>query len=139
MPIPEGAQPGDSGDGFLLVVDRARMLEWGCSHMQRGRRGWRAGICASTDLNGVGARPAANGNASHGARACGVPLIAGLIGVEEIQVGRINHALVVAYPHVRADAFTPPASTPLAVGDRGAQGGRGILAVAVSSMTRAST
>jgi hypothetical protein len=126
MPIPEGAQPGRSSDRFLLVVDRARMLEWGCANMQRERRGWRAEICASTDLNGTGVRPAASGHASYGARACGVPLVAGLIGIEEIQAGRINHALVVAYPHVRADVFTPPASTPLAADGRGAQAGRGI-------------
>ena len=49
--------------------------------------------------------------ASVGARACGFPLVAGLVRTEEIAAGRIDHALVVAYPHIRAGWFTPPAST----------------------------
>jgi hypothetical protein len=47
----------------------------------------------------------------HGPRACGYSLIAGLIRVEEIQAGQINHALVLAYPHIRSRYFTYPAST----------------------------
>src|SRR6185503_6306722 len=43
--------------------------------------------------------------------ACGFPLIAGLIRVEEIRAGRIEHALIIAYPHIRAGLYTPPAST----------------------------
>jgi hypothetical protein len=82
------------------------------------------------DLNGTGVRPIAQGNptwyTSHGARACGFPLVAGLIRVEEIQAGRIDHALVVAYPHIRAGFYTPPASTAQAANGVGAQKDRGI-------------
>ena len=49
---------------------------------------------------------------AHGARACGFPLVAGLIRMEEIQAGKIDHALVIAYPGVQTTGFTPPASTP---------------------------
>jgi hypothetical protein len=115
MPIPDGALPDPNDDHHLLVVDRHRMIEWGCWAMQRERRFWHAGLCATADLNGTGVRPIVNGNptwyTSHGARACGFPLVAGLIRVDEIKVGRINHALVVAYPHIRAGWYTPPAST----------------------------
>jgi hypothetical protein len=66
-------------------------------------------------LLGSGARPIAEGNptwwTSHGSRACGFPLIAGLIRVEELEAGKIEHALVLAYPHIRAGLYTPPAST----------------------------
>src|ERR1043166_5626447 len=47
---------------------------------------------------------------SHGARSCGYPLTAGLITVEEMQAGRIEHALVFAYPGLRSRYFQPPAS-----------------------------
>jgi hypothetical protein len=130
MPIPDGAQPDPSEDRHLLVIDRARMMEWGCWDMRRERRGWRAGLCATADLNGTGVRPIVQDNptwyTSHGARACGFPLVAGLIRVEEIKVGRINHALVVAYPHIRAGWYTPPASTAQAANGQGAQSDRGI-------------
>ncbi len=48
---------------------------------------------------------------SHGSRACGFPLTAGLITVDEIRAGRIEHALVLGYPGIRSRYFTPPAST----------------------------
>jgi hypothetical protein len=48
---------------------------------------------------------------SHGPRACGFPLVAGLIRTEEVEAGVIDHALVVAYPHIRAGMYTAPAST----------------------------
>jgi hypothetical protein len=74
------------------------------------------------DLAGTGVRPNASTAepwySAHGARACGFPLVAGLIRVEEIEAGRIDRALVVAHPHSRAGGFTPPASTAQArVGD----------------------
>ena len=70
---------------------------------------------AVADLTGSGVRPMADSNptwyTSHGPRACGFPLIAGLIRTEEIEAGRIDHALVLAYPHIRAGIYTSPAST----------------------------
>jgi hypothetical protein len=47
----------------------------------------------------------------HGARACGFPLTAGLITVDEMRQGSIEHALVIAYPHIRSRYYTSPAST----------------------------
>jgi hypothetical protein len=83
---------------------------------------WTCGLGANIELAGTGVRPIAEGNptwyTSHGARACGFPLVAGLIRVEEIQAGVIEHALVIAYPHIRAGLYRPPASTAQArVGD----------------------
>jgi hypothetical protein len=53
----------------------------------------------ATDVDtGTGVRPPATENStwytSHGARACGFPLVAGLIRMEEIEAGRIEHAMV---------------------------------------------
>ncbi|NMC69356.1 MAG: hypothetical protein GYA57_04710 [Myxococcales bacterium] len=122
MPIPEGATPDPESDHHLLVVDRGRGLEWGCWNMRFETGGWRAGLCATADLRGTGVRtPATLADPwwmAHGARACGFPLVAGLIRVDEVAAGRIDHALIVAYPHIRSGWFTPPASTGQArVGD----------------------
>jgi hypothetical protein len=130
MPIPGNAAPDHESDHHLLVIDKQQMQEWGCWNMVRETAGWHAGLCATVDLKGTGVRPIAEGNptwyTSHGARACGFPLVAGLIRVEEIQAGRIDHALVVAYPHIRAGFYTPPASTAQAANGNGAQKDRGI-------------
>lgn len=129
MPIPAGAAPDSAADHHLLVIDLERNLEWGCWNMSGQDGQWRAGLCATADLSGSGVRPPATvapWNRAAGARACGFPLIAGLIRAEEIQAGRIDHALVVAYPHVRAGYFTPPASTWQGANGAGAVSSRGI-------------
>jgi hypothetical protein len=130
MPIPDGAQPDPDSDHHILIIDKLLMKEWGCWNMMKESSGWHAGLCATADLKGTGVRPIAEGNptwyTSHGARACGFPLVAGLIRTEEIEAGKINHALVVAYPHIRAGLYTPPASTAQAKNGNGAQKDRGI-------------
>lgn len=130
MPIPNGAQPDPDSDHHLLVIDKAQMKEWGCWNLVKESAGWHAGLCATADLNGTGVRPSAVTNptwyTSHGARACGFPLVAGLIRADEIAAGRIDHALVVAYPHIRAGWYTSPASTAQAANGAGAQKDRGI-------------
>lgn len=116
VPIPSEAQPDPDSDGHMCIIDRALGTEWGfwqASH--QGGSDWNCSVCAAADLNGTGVRPPKDGQQdwwlSHGSRACGFPLIAGLITVEEMQAGRIEHALVIAYPHIRSRYYTPPAST----------------------------
>jgi hypothetical protein len=139
MPIPDGAAPDPQSDHHLLVVDVQRGIEWGCWDVTLQGPVWRGGVCATADLLGSGVRPPFPATTEPrppgpanpwwravGARACGFPLVAGLIRVSEIEAGRIDHALVVAYPHIEAGFFTPPASTGQGANGVGAQKGRGI-------------
>jgi hypothetical protein len=118
MPIPDGAAPDPESDHHMLVVSADRTVEYGCwdvSHSASASPPWQAGFCATADLTGTGVRPPSPTNPwwlAYGARACGFPLVAGLIRVEEIQAGRIDHALVIAYPGILGPGFTPPASSP---------------------------
>ena len=120
IPIPDDAVAsppvGDHSDNHLSIVDRAKGLEWGLWAARRDATGrWFTGLGAVTDLNGTGVAPpwfdSARELDSHRARAGGFPLIAGLIMVDEIQAGRIEHALAFAYDHCRTGLFVPPAST----------------------------
>jgi hypothetical protein len=115
VPIPMGAAPDPESDHHLLIIDRGRRLEWGMWNTRLESGAWHCGLGATADLAGTGVRPYKPTNptwyTSHGARACGFPLIAGLIRREEIDAGHIEHALVVAYPHIRAGFYTSPAST----------------------------
>src|SRR6185295_4238348 len=99
----------------LCIVDKQAHTEWGMWDAAVGTSGWTCSVAASTDLAGTGVRPPKASNpswwTSPGARACGFPLIAGLITVEEMQKGKIEHALVIAYPHMRSHWYKPPAST----------------------------
>jgi hypothetical protein len=123
MPIPPGATPDPSSDAHMLVISADRTKEYGCYNMSysAGRSpAWQADLCATSDLTGSGVRtPAPLANPwylAHGPRACGFPISAGLIRVEEVKAGAIEHALVIAYPGLMSQRFMPPASTGSAIG-----------------------
>jgi hypothetical protein len=120
IPIPDDAVAsppvGEHSDNHLAIIDRARGLEWGMWAARRDASGrWFTGLGAVTDLTGTGVAPpwfdSPRELDSHRARAGGFPLVAGLILVEEIRAGRIEHALTFAYDHCRTGVFVPPAST----------------------------
>jgi hypothetical protein len=117
LPMPPDARPDPQSDRHLCIVDRRLGMEWGMWDARRNADGsWMCGVGAAFDLKGSGVHPP-HGRASpwqhaHGARASGFPLIAGLILVDEVKAGRIEHALAFAYPHCRSRYFIhPPAST----------------------------
>jgi hypothetical protein len=120
IPIPDDAVAsppvGDHSDNHLSVIDRERGQEWGMWATRRDATGrWMTGLGAVTDLRGTGVAPpwfdSPRELDSHRARAGGFPLIAGLIMLEEIEAGAIEHTLVFAYDHCRSGHFIPPAST----------------------------
>ncbi len=115
IPMPADAASDSGTDHTLAIIDRARNMEWGMFNAHNFGGRWTCTLGAGADLTGDGTRPYKPQNptwyTSHGARACGFPLIAGLIRTEEIEAGHIDHALVVAYPHIRAGYYMYPAST----------------------------
>ncbi len=106
VPWPAGATPDPQSDHHLLIIDHSSMTEWGMWNVVDDGGQWHCGLGATMDLSGSGVRPLAEGNptwyTSHGPRACGFALVAGLIRREEIAAGAIEHALIVAYPHIQA-------------------------------------
>jgi len=124
IPIPKNAiaSPPLNGDNHLCIIDTVKNIEWGMWWVrQDDSRQWFTGLGAVTDLSGSGvADPWFSSERefdSHRARAGGFPLIAGLIRVEEIKAGKIEHALVFAYDNCRSEFFVAPASTAQATKD----------------------
>jgi len=123
VPLPDGAVPEGAGDQqthYVSLVDPIRNKAWDLRQGGRTARGeWYAGFGATVDLAGTGvARPwmqAERADLSGGARPSGIPLIAGLIRLEDVKAGEINHALAFAYRGARPGWFVPPASTALEV------------------------
>ena len=115
-PISAGAMAAQGTDRHLSIVDRVARMEWGLWNAAPAQTGtaWTAGVAATQDLAGDGVRPPERNNpwwAGHGPRACGFGVVAGLITADEIRAGAIEHALVIAYPHIRSRYYTPPASS----------------------------
>jgi hypothetical protein len=113
-PIPAGATPAAGTDRHLAIIDRSTGTEWGFWDANNAGANWTAGEASTLDLSSTGVRPPERSNpwwAGHGPRACGFGLIAGLITADEIRAGRIEHALVLAYPHIRSRFYASPASS----------------------------
>ncbi|WP_340693516.1 hypothetical protein [Hyphomonas sp.] len=124
IPIPDGAQSAEpkGGLGYIAIVDKARNLEWDMRQAhQRDDGRWFTGFGAITNLRGSGVSPPWNDveqpNLAASALESGFPLTAGLIRVEEINSGRIPHALMFAYPGARTDGFISPASMAMPVAE----------------------
>lgn len=125
IPIPDGAKAAgpDLGSGYLAIVDRLHGMAW--EMRQAGQYpetgGWFAGYGAKVDLRASGVNApwmeAPTPGVSGSPRPSGAPLLAGLIRVDEIKSGRIDHALAFAYPAVRTGVFVAPASTALEATD----------------------
>lgn len=130
IPMPSGAVPDPESDHHLLIIDTGTNTEYGLWNAQDSGGTWTCGLGALQDLNGDGVRPLAAVAdpwwEAHGPRACGYGLVAGLIRPEEVEAGVIEHALVIAYPHVRSGFYVSPASTAQASNGAGAEPDRGI-------------
>jgi hypothetical protein len=84
----EGGANAD-GDRHVLIVDRktCRLFELYDVHHSNGR--WTAGSGASWSLNSNKLRPAGWTSAD----AAGLPILAGLLRLDEVQAGRVDHAI----------------------------------------------
>lgn len=121
IPAPAFAvPPGPAGStAYLAMIDPAAGRAW---EMKQGAQDpetgyWGTSFGAEVDLKGTGvAAPwmtAPDTNLSASPRPSGVPLIAGLIRIDEIKAGHIDHALAIAYPAPRTGSFVSPASMAL--------------------------
>jgi len=105
VPIPAGVQPSPGSDGHVAIVDKSTGCEydfWGATATPDGGLTAKWANVISLSRSGV----FTNGPA---ARASGFALLAGLILPTDPRRGRINHALVFAYPYTQAGGPVPPA------------------------------
>jgi hypothetical protein len=113
--IPAQARPDPRFDGWMTVINtqtREALDFWRARREQDGSLSYH--FVKAWDLNGPGFQEP--GGVS--ARGSGLPLFAGLIRPEEIDRGRIDHALAIALPGVAKERFVQPASRTDGVGFR---------------------
>ncbi len=115
VPIPDNISLNisDQGTNYLSIIDKKKNIEWGIQDAVKLENQWIVSNGSISDLSGTGlvaVSPEDNAVTRQlGIRPGGFPLCAGLIRVEEIQAGKIDHALIFAYPHCRVDFFVSPA------------------------------
>lgn len=103
VPIPDDAQPSP-GDDLMIVVDTTTGAEYGLYHPRRIEGSWEVDNAYSYSVfyDGV--------PSNIGARAAGLPYLAGLVRPHEIERGYIDHALAFGYPHITRTKCVYPAS-----------------------------
>jgi hypothetical protein len=103
-PIPPDAKIED-GDGHVLVVNKGTCKLYELYDAQKDKQdsNWHAGSGAVFDLNSNNLRP--DGWTS--ADAAGLPITAGLARFDEVQAGKIDHALRITVPRSADDYIWP--------------------------------
>jgi hypothetical protein len=107
VPVPRGARPAPGTDKHLVVWQPSTDTMWEFWLMQRKADGWHARWGAK--LRHV-SRSAGINPSPTGATASGLPLVAGLMTLDELRRGRIDHALAVSLPSTRAAVAAWPAT-----------------------------
>jgi hypothetical protein len=115
VPLPATATPAAGTDGDLFVwqpsTDRLwefwRLVHWGGDGWHASWGGTIQHVSSSLGVYGPEAWPGAQ--SWWGVSASSLSLVGGLISLEDLQVGQINHALEMAIPSVRAGVYASPA------------------------------
>jgi hypothetical protein len=114
VPLPTKAKPATGHDGNLVVWQPSTERLWEFWKLVHGWEGWRASwggaisnVSSSGGVFGSGAWPGAK--PWWGVSASSLSIAGGLITFEDLEHGKIEHALAMAIPGVRAGVYSSPA------------------------------
>ena len=106
VPLPPGMRPAAGNDAEAVIWQPSTDTLWEFWQLRRREGRWHAAWGGRLDRVSTG--PAVFGS-NWGASATGLPLAGGLITPGELRAGRIDHALALGVPDVRAWEFALPA------------------------------
>jgi hypothetical protein len=114
VPLPAGAHPATGTDKHLVVWQPSTDRLWEFYKLEQTVGGWQAswgGAIQSVSSNSGAYGPEAWSGAmgSWGASACSLSIAGGLITLEDLALGKINHALAMAVPAPRGGVYAWPA------------------------------
>jgi hypothetical protein len=114
VPIPRGARPAEGSDGHLTIWQRERDRLWELWQARKTPGGWHAawgGAMEHVSRSPGYFTPASwpGARSYWGATATSLPVLGGTMRIAELKRGRIDHALAVSLPAVRAGAYAWPA------------------------------
>jgi hypothetical protein len=114
VPLPADARPAAGTDGHLVVWQPSTDRLWEFWRLAREGEGWFASWGGamqnvSKDPGVYGAEAWPGARPGWGASASSLSIAGGLITLEDLELGQINHALAMAVPNVRAGVYASPA------------------------------
>ena len=108
VPIPANAIPAEGTDGHIVVHQPSTDTMWEFWRAVELADGWHAAWGGK--MTNVSTNPGFYTTPSNwGSTATSLPLLGGLIRLEELEAGRIDHALALAIPDVKKDVYSWPA------------------------------
>jgi len=114
VPLPPSAHPAAGTDKHLVVWQPSRDRLWEFWRLEQTAEGWQAewggamqNVSSNPGVYGPEAWPGAE--TSWGGDASSLSLAGGLITLEDLEDGEINHALAMVIPNVRAGSYALPA------------------------------
>ncbi len=114
VPLPADAQPAAGTDRHLVVWQPSTDKLWEFWHLQHQEDGWHAdwGGAMRNVYSGSGIYDASSWPGATpwwGASASSLSIAGGLITLEDLKQGQINHGLAISLPQIRAGVYTWPA------------------------------
>jgi hypothetical protein len=114
VPLPPEARPSVGTDGELVVWQPSTDRLWEFWRLEHAASSWQAswGGAMRNVSSGVGVfgpRVWPGAETWWGASASSLSLVGGLISLEDLATGQINHALSMSIPDVRAGVYASPA------------------------------
>jgi hypothetical protein len=114
VPLPADAQPAAGTDKHLVVWQPSTDRLWEFWQLEDTSEGWQAGWGgamqnASSDPGVYGPEAWPGAGTGWGASASSLSIAGGLITLEDLEKGQINHALAMAIPDPRAGVYASPA------------------------------
>jgi hypothetical protein len=114
VPLPPEARPAAGPDKHLVVWQPSTDRLWEFWRLSGGPGSWRADwggamrrVSSSSGAYGTNSWPGAE--PTWGGSASSLSLAGGLVTLEDLEDGQIDHALALAIPHVRAGVYSLPA------------------------------
>jgi hypothetical protein len=114
VPLPADAQPAAGSDEHLVVWQPSTDRLWEFWGLEDTAGGWQASWggamqSASSDSGAYSSAAWPGAQSDWGASASSLSIAGGLITLEDLAMGQINHALAIALPAVRAGVYAAPA------------------------------
>ncbi len=114
VPLPADAQPAVGTDAVLAVWQPSTDRLWEFWRLVRGEAGWQASWGGamqdvSSNLGVYGPKAWPGAEPSWGSSASSLSIVGGLITLEDLERGQIDHALSMAIPAPRAGVYASPA------------------------------
>jgi outer membrane biosynthesis protein TonB len=114
VPLPSNAQPAAGTDEHLVVWQPSTNKMWEFWGLEKPNGTWQASWGGAmenvtTDKGVYGPEAWSGASTSWGASASSLPIAGGLVTLEDLERGVINHALAIAVPNVRENEYASPA------------------------------